>query len=117
MSDQSLTGSVLLMLGSGFLGALASHAGAFFFRARKARRCRAALAAALADFETQRSGISELRLRGTIRLLTEPPSTPSTGGSLAQGPSSLANVRGLPLRAPDRDWKADTLPELAVVSC
>ncbi|MBK8478135.1 MAG: IS30 family transposase [Opitutaceae bacterium] len=29
---------------------------------------------------------------------------------------SLPNVRDLPLRAPDYTWKADTLPELAVVS-
>jgi hypothetical protein len=36
---------------------------------------------------------------------------------ILESPWFLANVRGLPLRAPDRDWKADTLPELAVVSC
>jgi len=92
MNDQSLLEAVLQMLGSGLLGALAWHAGASFFRARRARRYRAVLAAALDDLETKRGGISERRLLGTIRLLTEPLVAPSTEGSRAQGSSSSANA-------------------------
>lgn len=36
---------------------------------------------------------------------------------VAEGPHFLPNVRGVPCREPDSDWKPGVIPALALVSC